>query len=106
MKNPKQEDLETGAAQCELFCEIFPMKFPNHTISRKMHVLSCVVPHYVRQGVVFRYLKIEQKTENLHAIYNELERQFANVRNIAHRYFLMLKAYENKLKTDMSAFKK
>ena len=45
-----------------------------------------------------------KKSEHLHAIGNELEREFANIPNKAHRWFLCPRAYENQLKTDISMF--
>ena len=105
-KNATIEELETGAMNCELFCERFSVLFPSQNITRKMHVLSCVLPRYVREGNVYKYLKILQKGENLHAVFNQLERRFINVKIRYVRYFLMLKEYYNMLKTDTSMFDK
>ena len=63
-----------------------------------MHVLSCVMPKFVRQGTTYKFLKIEQKAENLHCVFNNIERHFLYQKNKAKRYFLMLKEYENMLK--------
>ena len=97
-KNSSKEELEDGAKHCELFCEKYPVNFPFHNITRKMHVLSCVMPKFVRQGIFYKFLKIEQKAENLHCVFNNLERRFLYQKNKAKKYFLMLKEYENMLK--------
>ena len=84
----------------------YPVNFPFHNITRKMHVLSCVMPKFVRQGTVYKFLKIEQKAENLHCVFNNLERRFLYQKNKAKRYFLMLKEYKNMLKKDNTLFEK
>ena len=73
-------------------------------ITRKMHVLCFVLPSYIRSGQIYKYLKIEHQIENLHQMWNEFERQYANIPNRPHRWYLSLKAYENKIKTDISEF--
>ena len=62
--------------------------------------------YFVRQGTVYKFLKIEQKAENLHCVFNNLERRFLYQKNKAKRYFLMLKEYENMLKKDNTLFEK
>ena len=84
----------------------YPVNFPFHYITRKMHVLSCVMPKFVRQGTTYKFLKIEQKAENLHCVFNNIERRFLYQKNKAKRYFLMLKEYENMLKKDNTLFEK
>ena len=51
-------------------------------------------------------MKIEQKMENLHAELNSLENNRKNERNRAKRFFLMIKAQENKQRIDKRRFKK
>ena len=62
--------------------------------------------YFVRQGTVYKFLKIEQKAENLHCVFNNLERRFLYQKNKAKRYFLMLKEYDNMLKKDNTLFEK
>ena len=55
-------------------------------------------------ATVYKFLKIEQKSENLHCKFNQLERKFLHFKNKAERYFLMLQEYENSLKADKKMF--
>ena len=97
-RNPSPEDLEFGASQSEKFCAVYPINFPTESITRKMHVLSFVIPRHIRSGSAYRYLKIEQKGENLHCELNKLERELLSIKNVPSRYLMMIKKVENKLK--------
>ena len=97
-RNPSPEDLEFGASQSEKFCAVYPINFPSESITRKMHVLSFVIPRHIRSGSAYRYLKIEQKGENLHCELNKLERELLSIKNVPSRYLMMIKKVENKLK--------
>ena len=103
-KSASQAVLEKGAQQCEKFGEIYPVLFPKESITRKMHVLICILPIYIRLGSVYKFMKIEQKSENLHCIFNGLERRFKCVCPKQYRYFSMLQEHENRMKTDFSLF--
>ena len=98
MKNPSTEQLEEGAGLCELICELFPVFFPKENITRKMHVLSFVLPSNLREGTVYKFLKIEQKSENLHVDLNQAEKNYLTTKNHAQRLFSMLKHVERKLR--------
>ena len=63
-----------------------------------MHVLSFVLPKYVLDGTVYKFLKIEQKAENLHVALNNAERNYLNTKNHATRLFSMLKCVERNLR--------
>ena len=72
-----------------------------------MHVMSCVLPRDIRAtGDYYKYLKLEQEGERLHNVLNDLERQFASVKNQALRYFLMMKELTNRQNCDLSIFNK
>ena len=55
-------------------------------------------------GDYFKYLKLEQECERLHKELNELERQFSCVKNVALRYFLMMKELKARQKWEKSLF--
>ena len=57
-----------------------------------------VIPRHIRSGSAYRYLKIEQKGENLHCELNKLERELLSIKNVPSRYLMMIKKVENKLK--------
>ena len=105
-KNTVKEELEKGAKQCELFGKLYPVLFPKETISRKQHVLIVVLPKFLRQGIMYRFLKVEQKGENLHCTFNRLETQLEHVKNKSDRFFQMIKAHENEMKTSRNFFEK
>ena len=92
-KNASKEELEIGAKNCEKFGEIYPVLFPNETITRKQHVYCFVFPGYIREGYIYRYLKIEHMGENinLHAKYNRLEKKHQNQKNRGKRFFLVIR---------------
>ena len=75
-------------------------------ITRKMHIISLVAPRQIRQsGDYYEYLKLEQETERAHNILNRLEIFFECVKNKSLKYFLMIRAYVNEQKSDLSLFK-
>ena len=83
---------------CQSYTKRFPILFPEHSITRKMHVLSIVAPKQIReQGLVYKILKLVESGENLHCKLNKLERQYTNVTNRSERMFCMMKEYENSL---------
>ena len=86
-------------------CTLRPVLFPDESITRKQHVVSFVLPKYIREGKIYKYMKIlERKSENLHCVFNALERKFVSAVNQAKRFFFMLREYEHRLKTDISMF--
>ena len=51
---------------CEKFTKIFPLQFA-HSFTRKMHVLSLVLPKYIREkGMYYEFLCLEQAGERAH----------------------------------------
>ena len=58
------------------------------------------MPRHIREnGDFFKYLRLEQAGERLHNQLNQLERQFASIRDTTLRYFYMMKALVNKQKS-------
>ena len=51
------EDLEFGASQSEKFCAVYPINFPTESITRKMHVLSFVIPRHIRSGSAYDVIR-------------------------------------------------
>ena len=75
-------------------------------MTRKMHVWSVVLPRSIRKhGDYYKYLRLEQAGEAMHHLLNELEIQYGNVKNEAYRFYLMIKAIENRLNCDLTIFK-
>ena len=82
-KNAPKESLENAARECKLYGHDFPLDFCNETLSRKQHVVTVVLPKYILAGTCYKFMKIEQKMENLHANYNKLENKRKNEKNRA-----------------------
>ena len=75
-------------------------------LTRKMHILSVIASEQVhRNRNFYKYLKLEQETERAHHILNLLEVRIECVKNKAMKYFLMLQAFKNIQKTDLSLLK-
>ena len=100
------EQREEAAIACELYTKRFPVLF-KRDMTRKMHVFSNVLPKQIREkGEYYEYLKLEQEEESLYHQLNELEIQFACVKNQALRYFLMIKELANRKNCNKSLFTK
>ena len=93
--NANREQIEDAAIKWEKFTAAFPMLFPQHNITRKMHALSIVLPRQIRKdGIFYKILKIEQMGESLHQKPNTLETRYANVWPKSKRYFMMVEELE------------
>ena len=72
-----------------------------------MHVFSNVLPKQIREkGEYYEYIKLEQEGESLHHQLNELEIQFACVKNQALHYFLINKELAKRKNFNKSLFTK
>ena len=91
--------------------ELYPVLFPEETITRKQHVLTFVFPKYIRVGSVYMTLKIEHAGENIHAKYNKLEdkhksQKHRGPRKPGKRFFYVIRDFYDEHHTDRSKFKK
>ena len=57
-KNASQIEQEDGAKNCELFGKLYPVLFPEESITRKQHVLTFVFPKFIREGSVLSLIHI------------------------------------------------
>ena len=105
-KNASQVELEEGAKNCEVFGELFPVLFPQESITRKQHVLTFVFPKYIRDGSVYMTLKIEHAGENIHAQYNRLENKHKSQKNRGKRFFYAIRDFYDENHVDRTKFKK
>ena len=99
---PTEIETEKCAKACELFLETYPIKFPSHDISRKTFVLGMILPIFIRRekGRVFKFLSAEEKGESLHKLLNDFERHYCSTPHKPTRYFLMKKAYINRINVE------
>ena len=84
------------------FTKKMPFYFPEVPITRKMHVMAFVISPLIAKdktpNICYKYLKLEQMGERLHAIWNLLHRtRFFSVRNGNERLKNMFLEYENSL---------
>lgn len=105
-KNATKSELEMGAKYCELFGEIYPVLFPEQTITRKQHVFCFVFPDYLRSGYMYKILKIEHAGENIHAKYNRLEKKHNNQKDRGKRFFFVIRDLFDESHVDRTKFKK
>ena len=104
--NNSAEYTEKTAVLCEQFGEIFPINFPESSLSRKIHSLSYVFPKFIRtQNICHKMLKLEQAGERLHSQLNAIEQRFYNVKNKALQFWYILLEYENMLNCNLEYFK-
>ena len=67
LESPSEKEIEEGALECEKVTELFPVEFPDKNISRKLFVLSFVLPKMIReQKIANKILRLEQEGEHLH----------------------------------------
>ena len=76
--------------------------FPSVSITRKMHLLGFVIAPIIKNdksdNVCYKFLKIEQLGEKIHAIWNLLHRaRFFSIRNGCQRLLNIFLEYENSL---------
>ena len=102
---PSTTDNEKAAAAEN--AALFTKKFPSTSLARSSHheenasdgfVISPLIATDKTQNICYKYLKLEQMGERLHAIWNLLHRtRFCSVRNGNERLMNMFIEYENSL---------
>ena len=98
------EEREKCAQACEKFTKIFPLRFAR-SLTRKMHVLSFVLPKYIREkGMYYEFLCLEQAGERAHNIFNQGETVWATIRSEEKRFFKIIKHVKNQDKSDLTIF--
>ena len=64
-KNASAKFHDRTAEICQSFTKMFPILFPDQSITCKMHVLSIVAPKQIReQKLVYKILKFVERGEN------------------------------------------
>ena len=57
---PTDKQNELSAKKCEDVSKMFPLLFPEHNLTRKLHVLGIVAPRQIRKHkMAYKMLKIE-----------------------------------------------
>ena len=95
------EETNKATETTEKFTKKFPIFFPNKSITRKMHLLSFVIPKIIREdtsnhNICFKFLKVEQAGERFHNVWNTLTRtKFFAVKDKRQKLLFTFKEYEN-----------
>ena len=80
---------------CEEWGKIWPVLFPNRNITPKGHILAFVLPKVVEQHrTFFRFYKVEEKGESIHATMNDINRKCWVIKNKEARLWKIIERYE------------
>ena len=80
---------------CEDWGKHWPVDFPNQSITPKGHILTFVLPKIASErGKLYRFYKIEQKGESIHADMNDINRKVWCIRKKEARLWKLIERYE------------
>ena len=80
---------------CEEWGEIWPVLFPQRNITPKGHIMAFVLPRIVEEHrTFFKFYKVEEKGESIHATMNDIERKCWVIKNKQARLWKMIERYE------------
>ena len=101
------EDLQEITNYCQEWSKLLPVLFPERNITQKGHVLSIHIPQYLaKYRSFYRYYKLEQMGESIHAKMNMLMRRLAPVRPNSRRLWKIIEHYEMMNKVDQKHLEK
>ena len=100
------EDLEEIKKVCEKWGEIWTTDFPNRNITPKGHILSFVIPKLcLERKNYYRFYKVEQKGESIHAELNDIERKVWCIRKKEDKLWKLVERYELRNVTNVDIVK-
>lgn len=89
------EDVEMVKGICEEWGKLWPILFPGRNITPKGHILAFVLPKVIEQHkTFFRFYKVEEKGESIHATMNDIERKCWVIKNKQARLWKLIERYE------------
>ena len=89
------EDLDQIKSVCEEWGKHWTVDFPNRSITPKGHILTFVLPKIASErGNFYRFYKIEQKGESIHADMNDIDRKVWCIRKKEARLWKLIERYE------------
>ena len=87
---------------CESWGKLWPIHFPERNITPKGHILSFVLPKAVEEHKsFFRFYKVEQKGESIHATMNDIDRKCWVMKNEEARLWKLIERYELRNSTNV-----
>ena len=90
-----EEDIKMIKHLCEQWGEFWPKHFPHRNITPKGHITSIVLPKIVEDlRTFYRFYKMEQKGEEIHAALNDLEKKAWAIRNKGAKLWSLIHKYE------------
>ena len=90
-----EEDIQMIRHLCEEWGKFWPNEFLHRNITPKGHILSFVLPEIVRELKTFyRFYKVEQKGEEIHAELNDIDRKAWVMKNKEARLWTLIYRYE------------
>ena len=110
-ESDSEEEKEVAAKAAENFTRLFPIYFPDQSITRKIHTLGFTLPDMIRndksENICYKYLKLEQAGERVHNIWNTLKRsRFFAIKDSKLKLYYTFLEYENNLYVDKNMFNK
>ena len=99
LKMPLEEfdgdDIKMIRELCEEWGKFWPKEFSHRNITPKGHILSFVLPQIVAKLKTFyRFYKVEQKGEEIHAELNDIDRKAWVMKNKEARLWTLIYRYE------------
>ena len=96
------EDIKVVGNMCKDWGKYWPIEFPHRNITPKGHILSFVLPEIISKlGTFYRFYKVEQKGEEIHAELNDIDRKAWVIKNKAERLWTLVYRYETRNHTNV-----
>ena len=91
----EDEDTKMVQSICEEWGKIWPTLFPERNITPKGHILAFVLPKVIEEHkTFFRFYKVEEKGESIHATMNDIDRKCWVIKNKQARLWKLIERYE------------
>ena len=91
----QEEDIKAITYLCESWGNHWPTDFGHRNITPKGHILSFVLPKAISElRTFYKYYKVEQKGESIHADLNDIERKVWCIRKKEDKLWKLVERYE------------
>ena len=87
---------------CEEWGRLWPTSFSERNITPKGHILSIVLPRTCKElKTYYKFYKIKQKGESIHADFNDIERKAWVIKNKGEKLWKMVEKCEFRNAADL-----